>query len=199
MWSFANSVSTDRAKALLSLVSFETVLELLGSARVDAFAWSKYRGEKLQGCCRVEFLLVVEPQAYDAFFNAPVGLRAQYAISEEHGETATRRILSILDAKLMAYPRLDARPTEAQVRWSLAAPQAKIWIDEREVEAQLGESNHQLLFQRWAENSENGVGLLAPCGTRLIVCGGWLDSKCVVRNSPDKADRSTDIHTTGYS
>lgn len=199
MWSFANSVSADRARSLLSLGSFEVVLELLGSARVDAFAWSKYRGVKLQGCYRVEFLLIVESQAYDAFFNAPIGLRAQYAKSEEHGETATRRALSVLGTKLMAYPRPNARPTEAEVRWSLAAPQAKIWIDEGEVAAQLGESTPQLLYQRWEENSETGVGLLVPCGNRLIVCGGWLDSSSVVRNNPDKASPSTEIHTTGYS
>ena len=199
LWSFTDSVPLVRAEALLSLVSFAAVLNHLRCARVAAFEWRKYREARLRGCHRAEFLLIVDVATYDEFFNAPVGLRAQYAIGEEHGEAATRLVLSMLEPKLLAFPRANTQPTEAEVRWSLAAPQAKIWIDEDEVAPQLGESNPRLLYPRWQQNSETGVGLLAPVGNRLIVFGGWLDSNDVVRNNPDKAGRRTEIGNTGYS
>ncbi len=199
LWSFADSITVDRSKALLSIDSFDTILEQLCSARVEAFGWQRYTKAKLQGCHRAEFLLMVEAKTYDAFFNAPVGLRGQYALSEEHGEVATRLVLSKLESMLLAFPRPNGQPTEIEVRKSLAAPQAKIWIDEDEVGLQQWGSSPQLLYPRWQRNSEIGIGLLAPLGDRLIVSGGWLDSMEVVRDNPDKAGRSTDIHTTGYS
>jgi len=81
----------------------------------------------------------------------------------------------------------------------LAGPQAKIWIDEDEESVQHGGTEAEILYPPWQQNSETGVGLLAPLGSRLIIMGGWVDATCVVRNNPDKNGRSSEIHETGYS
>ena len=199
VWSFANSINTKRANAMLSHTSFDSVLALLGSAQVRAFNWRPYRQEKLRGCYRAEFLLKAKLNTYDAFFNSPVGLRAQYAVSEAHGETANRLILSKLQSKLLRFRRSEIHPSDIEVRWSLSAPQAKIWIDEDEVANQQGEFEAHLIYRRWQLQSESGVGLLAPCGNGLIVFGGWLDPEKGIRHNPDKLHRSAEIYETGYS
>ena len=199
LWSFANSINTKRARTMLSHTSFDAVLALVIAARVRAFNWRPFRQEKLRGCYRAEFLMEIKPNTYDAFFNSPVGLRAQYAISEEHGEAANRLILSGLHAKIFRFKRQSIFPTDMEVRWSLSAPQAKIWIDEDEVASQQGESEPQIIYQPWQQRSESGVGLLAPSGNRLIAFGGWLDPTKGIRNNPDKLYRSAEICATDYS
>lgn len=199
LWSFANSINTRRARLMLGHPSFNAVLTLVASARVSAFCWRPYRKEKLRGCYRAEFLLTVKPNTYGAFFNSPVGLRAQYAVSAEHGETANRLLLSRLYSKLQRFKRHIEFPTDDEVQWSLSAPQAKIWIDEDEVASQQGESEPQIIYERWQQQSESGVALLAPSGKNLIVFGGWLDPTKGIRNNPDKLYRSAEIHATGYS
>ena len=198
-WSFVDSFPAERSDALLKTASFESILKHLSSAEVKGFAWRPYREAKLRGCNRAEFRLVVDPKTYDAFFNAPIGLRGQYANCEEQGEAATRRAISILEPKLLAFQRGAVGPSDDEIQWSLAAPQAKIWIDEDEEPVQHGGTEPEILYPPWQQNSETGVGLLAPQGTRIIVMGGWIDATNVVRNNPDKNGRSSEIRTTGFS
>jgi len=199
MWSFASCVSSDRITSMLTLDSFESVLDLLDLAIVSGFEWRPFRGALLRGCHRAEFLLAVAPATYDAFFNSPVGLRAQYAIDASHGEAATRRGLSRLEPRLLSSIPRDSSVSDATVRWSLAAPQAKVWIDEDEVAAQLGKTTPDLMYPPWERNSETGVGLLAPSGSKLIVMGGWVNATNAVQPNPAKVGRSTEIHCTGFS
>lgn len=184
---------------MLSFDSFESVLHLLGFSVVRGFAWQPFRDALLRGCYRAEFLLSVAPRTYDAFFNSPVGLRAQYAIDSDHGEAATRRVLSLLGPRLLSFGARASSVSDSLVRRSLAASQAKIWIDEAEVAVQMGKTTPDLVFPPWEQNSETGVGLLAPAGTQLIVMGGWLDANNVVRENPAKFGRSNEIHCTGFS
>jgi hypothetical protein len=81
LWSFTEQVAIERAAALASHGSFDEVLSLLRSARVIGFAWEPYRAAELRGTHRAEFLIQVSARGYDAFFNSPMGLRAQYALS----------------------------------------------------------------------------------------------------------------------
>jgi hypothetical protein len=199
MWSFLPSVSSERVKAMLALESFESVLDLLNLAVVNAFTWQPFRGASLRGCWRAEFLLSVAPHTYDAFFNSPVSLRAQYAVDAGHGDAATRRILSLLQARLLSFGPRDSGVSDTLIQWSLAASQAKIWIDEDEAAAQLGKTTPDIQYPPWERNSDTGVGLLAPYGTQLVVMGGWLDATNVVRANPAKEGRSTEIHHTGFS
>ena len=199
LWSFSSKLPQQRVEALLSYQSFETVLALLSSATVISFAWEPFRKEVLHGCNRACFLIETTPQVYDAFFNSPVGLRAQYAISPTHGEAANRRLLASLESRLHGFKRESVLPEAETIHWSLCAPEAKIWIHEKEVEMQLCGDEPEILYPPWARCSESGVGLLAPCGTKLEVMGGWLNSSVVVVPNPEKATRSRDIHTCGFA
>ncbi|MBN9407777.1 MAG: hypothetical protein J0H69_01385 [Burkholderiales bacterium] len=200
LWTFTDAVSPGRAQAMLATRSFADVLEMLELAAVEGFVWEPYnRGSKLFGCARACFRVVVSSATYDALYNCPVGLRATYALSPEHGESANRLALSVVHPVLMAFPRPSTAPADQLVRLSLAAPQAKVWIDEDEIAGQMGVEADQIVFPPWKARTENDAGLRAPCGTRLVVIGGWVDSQGVVRNNPDKGGRSTEIHLTGYT
>lgn len=199
LWSFTAQVPQVRAERLMSYKSFEEVQDRVATARVTAFTWERYQSPELSGCHRASFLLDVSAFTYDAFFNSPVGLRAQYAIAPAHGEAANRRLLTALTHKLVRRG-LEAKPPGKElILWSLGGSQAKIWIYEDEVQAQLGASEPAIDYALWAAASESGAGLLAPLGRQLQVMGGWIDRTGVVASNPKKEGRSFEIHHTGFS
>ena len=179
--------------------TFEELLPRIAEARVDRFLWKSFEGSLLRGCHRAEYVLVVDPGVYDALFNAPAGLRGQFALSPSHGEAANRRILDLLGPALMAFERASDQPSDHLVQWSICGSQAKVWIDETEVELQLGGLQPEILYPPWTKNSETGVGLLAPQGTRLEIKGAWIDPTGLVVHDPAKAGRSEEIHEVGFS
>jgi hypothetical protein len=198
-WQYADSVDTARAQRLLSLSAFSEVVELVAKAQVVDFTWEPFTGTPLAGCSRASFILRVPPTSYDAFFNSPAGYRGQYALSASDGESANRRLLRSLEPKLLSFAAKKNDAPPSAVSASLRASEAKLWIYESEVEAQLGEEQPAILYTPWAESSETGVGLLAPVGTSLEVKGGWLDRQGQERRNPAKANRSNEIHELGYS
>lgn len=199
LWSFAPAFPQRRSEALVSYHTFETIVDLLSTATVTSLTWEPFKKEALRGCSRACFLIEVTPEAYDAFFNSPVGLRAQYALSPMHGEAANRRLLASLESRLLSFKRASALPAAEAILWSLCAPEAKIWIHEKEVELQLGGDEPQILYPPWERCSESGVGLLAPYGRKLEVMGGWLSQAGLVVPNPEKATRSRDIHNSGFT
>ncbi len=86
----------------------------------------------LAGCCRPEFILVVNPLTFDRFFNSPWGYRGQYYQNPQLGVRANRLAIDEILSKLLQYaescPRSDMSLTE--IRRSLQLPSAKIWIQE---------------------------------------------------------------------
>ena len=54
-------------------------------------------------------------------------------------------------------------------------------------------------FERWINNSEDGVGLRAPVGSKLIINGGWLDEHGGERVDPYKAGRNQEIYNVGFT
>ena len=199
LWSFTGTVNPSRASELLAIPDFEHVLHLLQTATVVCFRWKEFENDRLRGCYRAEFVLRVHEDVYDALFNAPVGLRAQYAQSTAHGEAANRRAIDLLAPRLLEFEASTSAPSRTHLMWSLAGTQAKIWIDEKEAELQLGRTQADIDYEPWAANSATGVGLLAPRATRLEVKGGWLDPSGLVTLDPWKARRSEDIHSEGFS
>lgn len=199
MWRYADSVCPSRAQRLLAVVGFPNVVDGFAAARVIEFVWEPFTGVLLTGCHRASFLLQVPQECYDAFFNSPAGYRGQYASSAQEGEAANRLLLTTLEPKLLSAAAAKGNVAQTDVCASIRAPQAKLWIYEQEVEAQLGADSPEILYDPWAENSETGVGLLAPSGTQLEVKGGWLDREGRERLNPAKVNRSKEIHETGYS
>ncbi|KAA0997884.1 hypothetical protein FVF58_47090 [Paraburkholderia panacisoli] len=196
---FAETIKADRRERLLSYGSFDEIERMIAASEATAVTWEPFSGELLKGCHRASFLLRVSIEAYDAFFNSLVGYRAQFAISIGMGEQANRRLLATLEPRLIVFGLARSGTLENQLVASLRGEEAKLWIDESEVETQLGEDCAAILYPRWLRNTENGVGLLAPYGEKLVVCGGWLDAQGNAHKNPLKAHRSEEIHNTGYS
>jgi len=201
IWRFAESFPADRTQRLLKYTSFDEIASFMKAAKVIDFAWEPFQHKRLKGCNRASFLLQVSEQLYDAFFNSPVGYRSQYAVGISAGESANRKLLSKLEAKLLEFAKpLNLAPeTRVQVQTSLCATDAKLWIYEPEVEGQLGEETPAIIYFPWQQSSTDGVGLLAPVGTKLEVKGGWLDSQGYEHRDPFKATRSEDIYRHGFS
>ena len=199
IWRFHQSVDASRVRKLLSYANFEAVASLLEQAQVDDFAWEPFRENSLHGCHRACFLLSVSETSYDAFFNSPVGYRAQYAISAAHGDMANRALLQRLEPHLLAYAKSHSSIESALITASLRATQSKLWIAEAEVPMQLGSLEPAIAYAPWEAASESGVGLLAPVGTQLQIMGGWLTPHGEERLFSGKSDRSDEIHRTGFS
>lgn len=198
-WQFTNAVDASRAKRLFELSEFSKVVALVAKAHVTDFAWEPFANVSLAGCNRASFLLKVTPETYDAFFNSPVGYRAQFAKSPAEGEAANRNLLNTLAPMLLTFSATRQLAPQREVAASLRAGEAKIWILESEVESQMGDECPAIQYAPWIEASESGVGLLAPVGTLLEVKGGWLDRAGKERRNPAKTSRSRDIFEAGYS
>jgi hypothetical protein len=148
------------------------------------------------GCHRASFVLTVVPDIYDAFFNAPVGYRGQFARSEKHGEAANRQVLKALFLRFLEIASHNPTATPESVKTSLKGSQAKIWIDEDEVEEQVAPS---IDYPLWECHEPGGIGLRAPRGTRLEVKGGWVGSTGEEVINTHKRHRSGNITRIGDS
>lgn len=198
LWTFYDSVPETRRKQLLELHSFENIVGgLILCADVIAFARGKPQIDELRGCTRAEFLLNVPSYLYDAFFNSPVGYRAQYAVAVSQGEQQNQELVRALKTKLLAYTSSES--DVANIERSIDASQAKIWINEEEVQAHYYDDSPEIDYRPWRENSENGAGLRAPIGHRLVVYGGWLDQASSERLNPYKENRGVEIHRVGFT
>ena len=200
LWSFTQKVDYARALRLLRVPTFDVIVTEVSAVTPSAFRWSKGASGPLSGCRRVEFLILVQKDTYDAFFNAPVGYRGQYAISVESGDRANRHLLCAAEDLLVGYYLASGFGCDVDaVEASLRGAGAKIWIDETEVEPQMGRSEAEIVYEPWRKASENGAGLLAPVGQRLEIKGAWIDANNQVHMDPRKSTRSEEIHTVGFT
>jgi hypothetical protein len=183
---------------LQSFARFGEVAAALQCAVVEAFVWERGARSELAGGHRASFRLSVSNDAYDAFFNAPAGYRGQYAVSPTAGEFANRLLLQQFEQMLVQYAASRSSVASGLVAASLGGAQAKIWIDEQEVELQLGNIVPDLVFPQWGQEVQ-GAGLLAPVGHHLEVKGGWLSARGLEIWNPVKLQRSIQIHREGFS
>jgi hypothetical protein len=198
-WQFSSAVPIERVARLRAWRDFEHVVRSLLESPIEGFWWEPFRSPRLHGCNRASFTLKVEPTTYDAFFNSPKGYRAQYAMSPRAGEAANRRLLDALEPLLIHAATAQNSVPPSLVLKSLRCVDAKVWIDELEVEYQLSDANPAIAYDAWEFDSLDGQGLRAPVGTRLEVKGGWLDARGDERRDSLKASRSVQIFRTGYS
>lgn len=76
MWTMSTALLRERVERLLSYANFGAVVDLIAdSVSILDFEWEPFEADRLRGCHRASFLLRVSPDAYDAFFNSPVGYR----------------------------------------------------------------------------------------------------------------------------
>jgi hypothetical protein len=199
LWTFTDEVSQARQAYLLAGLSFSEVIENLAQAEVLSFCWEWFNDARLKGCKRAVYRIRVSVEAYDKFFNSPVGYRVQYAVNPSGGQKSNHELIDHLEPNLCKHALTHGELSADAIKWSLRAPQSKIWIEEKEVEVQLGSHKPAIKCQPWQENSEHGVGLLAPVGNLLEIKGAWLDRNDVAQIDPRKLTRSDDIHLTGFS
>ena len=93
MWNFTKEVSAERRERLLAVPDFENVVRRIEAGAIERFFAEEYKEFACRGCTRASFTLRVRPCDYDAFFNAPVGYRAQYCLGKENGARQNRRLL----------------------------------------------------------------------------------------------------------
>ncbi|RVC58849.1 MAG: hypothetical protein EOS65_19895 [Mesorhizobium sp.] len=149
---------------------------------------------ELERCHRLQCWFEVERGTFDAFFNGPTGLRAQYLIHAEQGQAANgfsiaalrHRLLQLCDENELKFPG-DKWP----VANSIDAASARIW----RYEPGRSSPTHDLDIDGW-----DRMGKVAPAGTFLVVNGGWIEDdtghEVVI---PDKIRRRFEIHDHGYS
>jgi hypothetical protein len=196
---YHKSLGADRIAILTGALSFDDVVEMIYRATISGYLFERASSTRLKGLRRASFLLEVPQETYDLFFNSLFGYRAQYAISPESGMLANRKLIDRLAGRLIEYASSHESASAHDMTTSLAATDAKVWILESEVEAQMWSADPAIHYQPWESATKNGAGLLAPIGSKLEVKGGWLDPSGRVQRDPSKATRGDDIHAVGYS
>jgi hypothetical protein len=198
-WQFTPQVAQKRAADLLAWSSFEQIAEAIVGSPISPLYWEDATAPHLTDCSRAAYELTISPDLYDAFFNSPQGYRGQFARSEAEGERVNRELLDRLLPLLLVAAGDHPAVTDGRVDQSLRGRQAKIWIVESEVDAQLSDPQPSIIFPPWEFNAPNGQGLRAPRGTKLEVKGAWVDSANNEVFNRAKRRRSNFIYTTGDS
>lgn len=192
-------MSPERIDRLRKWKHFDEIIHSLLSASVESFWWELFREDRLKGCHRASYTLSVAPYIYDAFFSAPIGYRAQYALSASNGCAANRKLLDALKSKLLNARSKGTDIDKTLVSTSLEGVQAKIWVDETEVDVELSDPVAAIMYEPWERASLDGQGLRAPVGRTLEVKGAWVDGRGYERSDPRKARRNSQISEVGFS
>jgi hypothetical protein len=140
------------------------------------------------------------PEIYDWLFNGPTGYRAHYYSADSAGEAFNTAIVSKLVSEVVksaAWAAFNASIRNAGLP-SLSGQWAKIGLNDC---AFRNAPERELLSRAWAENCKpDAMGLRAPRYSKVEIVGAWLNPITkTFWNSPDKADRSQEIHRRGYA
>ncbi len=213
LWSFSKFVPEERRQRLTAVQSFDDVIARLIRGTVDDFAVEPRQNPPCVGCSRAIFKLEVGTDDYDAFFNSPVGYRAQYCIDPSHGISENRRLIDALIPACLDFARgrEPAHFPGKLVSASLRGFDAKIWINEEDlpdidevhvdyppwVKKARAASNGTLADQ--AARASALAGILAPIGAHLELKGAWVDSAGNECRDPAKANRASEIRDYGFT
>jgi hypothetical protein len=211
LWTFSALVPTDRSQRLLALADFNEVIHRVVAGSVKFVVAESRSNQPCLGCRRAFFRVHLPKCAYDAFFNAPVGYRAQYAIGTENGERRNRELLEALEPACLEAMSRQHEPDESLLVASLHAADAKLWIQESDIQ---GLNGVHIEYPPWLEKlkaesvgtmaeqaarAAASAGVLAPIGTVVEIKGGWISPGGEECRDHAKANRSGEIHDYGYS
>lgn len=200
---FASAFDKARRTRLESFGSFADVIAkvVLAIRRVEA-RHKPGTDLGLTECWRPEFVLFVDENSFDGFFNSQCGYRAQYARDADLGLAANGRIIRELAGILLGAAALDAELSQLPVELSLEAASAKIWPQEDDLA--FTHFTRDLAVPRWVRAADGGsekarMGLVAPQASTLEVKGAFLDKfpNEVVQTS--KIRRRQQLHELGFS
>lgn len=212
LWGFSSLVPADRSRNLLGVAGFGDVIDRIGAGSIEFIRAEPRTYPPCLGCHRAFFKVHLPGRDYDAFFNAPAGYRAQYAIGVENGEAKNRELLKVLERTCLEASRTEQDDFAASlVAASLRATDAKLWIQESDLG---GLSGVHIEYRPWldklvaesrgtmadqAARAAASAGVVAPIGTVLEIKGGWIAPDGIECRDPAKANRSQEIHDYGYS
>lgn len=213
LWGFTDLVPKRRRDKLVAVASFDVVISRIAAGTVDSFKADPRRNPPCLGCSRAFFRIRVRECDYDAFFNSPVGYRAQYCIALEHGQKQNRRLIEAVTPRCLEFQRqykLGEFP-EAMVLASLRGSDAKVWINDADlpdvdevhidyppwvVKARAAASG---TLADQAARASAASGVLAPEGTHIEVKGAWITPNGEECRDPSKAHRAQEIRDYGYA
>jgi hypothetical protein len=213
LWDFTAALSQGRREMLLSVCSFDQIVDWIVAGTVDSFTAEERIRSPCHGCRRAFFTIRVSESHYDAFFNSPVGYRAQYCMSVAHGEKQNRRLIEAVTPMCLRFATGTPEPgfpTE-MIEASLRCTDAKAWIPERD---RPNANEVHIDYSPWlaklraateggasdqAARSNAEVGVLAPIGSHLEIKGGWLVAGGSEWRDPCKARRAEEIRDYGYT
>ena len=154
---------------------------------------------------RPVFSFEVSQNTFDAFFNSPVGYRAQYLADPETGQAANGRLMKRLLPKVIAVaPSAFADPAlhESEIALSLIAASSKVWVHEDYFPFQ--SLTVDLAISNWLAEANVGTqkakwGLCAPQGSMLQIKGAFIDHFGNEIVHTKKVGRRFEIHKYGFS
>lgn len=209
-WSYAAHLSATRRDLLLRVRSFDEV-------RDRVVEESQFLCCHVQVCeeaptfARIAFSYAVSPDAFDLFYNSPVGYRGSYFHSPSHGLEANETLITAMLPKLAdAIPQQADTHERAFVYESLTSPTAKVWLAENgleqcaKCEGEFGnpaDAMPEIINGRWntADCASALRGRKAPRLTKIRVFGGFIDDRCNEWVSGRKRHRAWQIHRWGWS
>jgi hypothetical protein len=213
LWDFTPLVPRERRNRLLAIPSFDEVISRVTAGTVDYFNAEPRKIPPGLGCSRGVFRIRVRQCDYDALFNSPVGYRAQYCVSVEHGSSQNRRLVEALAPLCLAF----AAGQESEdfpmtlVAASLAGTDAKLWINDADVP---NLDQIHIDYPPWVAKAQAAAtgtpadqaargnatsGVLAPVSTHIELKGAWITPTGEEWRDPAKARRSEEIRDYGYT
>ena len=202
-------------------MSYQEVIDRIAN-ELEIESFDVVRGERpeVKGCLRAEFVVRVHPDTFDLFFNSPYGYRGQYLADPKIGLQGNSALLEAISDPLVEYAqhnRAKREMSQSEVRRSLQAHSAKVWIDESGTRKPRGDDVYEqkpdLLVPRWLKaadlyrekptvdrHAELAIdGTKCPEGEKLGVKGAFFSGageECIPEN---KRDRDLHIHRYGFS
>lgn len=205
-WQFSSQFDTERRTRLESVVSFESVVDrIVAEAKNIRVNLCQGKDPGLTEARRPIFSFEVSQDTFDAFFNSPVGYRAQYLSDPEAGQAANGHFVERLAGQLAAVASsADADPEllQSEVELSLLAASAKVWVHEDYFPFQ--SLTADLAVSSWLTQAKAGIkkaewGLCAPRCSMLQIKGAFIDhwgNEIVPKN---KIGRRFEIQKYGFS
>ena len=210
LWDFTESVPEDRREKMLALRSFEEVIAQVTAGSIDGFKFEPHSTFEYD---RIFFRINVGRTAYDAFFNSPVGIRAQYCMDPQNGLKQNRRLIEVLRPyclKAIRDKHADASLKE-RASISLLGVDAKVWINDKDWPDSDGIHINYIPWINKANRAREGTmteraarayaetGILAPVNTHIELKGAWLTKGNLEWRDPSKALRAEEIRDYGFA
>jgi hypothetical protein len=213
LWTFSSLVESSRSVELLAVGSFRDLLSRITSGSVRCVELEPRWNPPCSDCRRAVFRVSVPERDYDAFFNSPVGYRAQFCVGVANGEKCNRDTLAGFEQACLAALRRQANldVSEEFVTASVRAEGAKVWINESDLAGLEGihieyppwiAKYHAASVGTMAEQEARSLafaGVLAPRGIALEIKGGWITANGHEWLDPSKASRSQEIRDYGFT